>query len=309
MWTPGPSSREQTLRGVRPAAVAGLFYPDDRSELRRTVDRFLLDAVQPAPHVPKAVIAPHAGYPYSGPIAGSAFEPFRPLAGRIERIVLLGPSHRVAFRGLALPAADVFATPLGPIEVDIAIAERLLELPQVRVDARPHAQEHALEVELPFLLQVLGPFRLVPLVVGEATDAEVAEVLRQAWGGEETRIVISSDLSHFLSYAAARELDGRTAEEIASLAGGLRSEQACGARPINGLLKIARELRMESTVLDLRNSGDTAGGRDQVVGYGAFTFATLDPATLDPATLDPATSDLEHDLTPSTQGGRHVEAG
>ena len=263
------------MQGTRPAAVAGFFYPDDPSELRRMVDGYLLDAAR-APGAldppPKAIIAPHAGYPYSGPIAGSAFEPFRPLAGKVERVVLLGPSHRVAFRGMALPAARAFATPFGEIEVDLAAAERLLELPGVRVDPRPHAEEHSLEVELPFLHQVLGDFLLVPIVVGDAAPAEVAAALREVWGGEETRLVISSDLSHYLPYDAARRADGATAREIEILAAHLRGEQACGAAPINGLLEEARRRGMAARAVDLRNSGDTAGSRDRVVGYGAFLF-------------------------------------
>lgn len=270
-------ARRRTLRdmhGTRPPAVAGLFYPGDAGPLHRAVERFL-DAAATAElpaTLPKAVIAPHAGYPYSGPIAGSAFEPWRALVGQIERVVLLGPSHRVAFDGLALPEADVFETPLGRVEVDLEAAAQLAELPQVIVDALPHAQEHSLEVELPFLQEVLGPFRLVPLVVGRASALEVAEVLARVWDGDSTRIVISSDLSHYLPWATARRVDAETAEAIVAVRGELRPEQACGALPINGLLRLAQERGLRAELRDLRNSGDTAGDRTQVVGYGAFLF-------------------------------------
>lgn len=268
-------SQLQKMRGVRPAAVAGLFYPDERGPLRRMVDGLLLEAEPAAGTAPKAIIAPHAGYPYSGPIAANAFEPFRPLAGRVERVVVIGPSHHVAFDGLALPEADAFATPLGRVAVDLEAAAALLELPQVRVDAWPHAREHALEVELPFLQQVLGDFRVVPLVAGRASPAEVAEALARVWGGDETRIVVSSDLSHFLDYATARRVDRETADEILRLAAAIAPEQACGAVAINGLLRLAGgDLPLAARLIDLRSSGDTAGDRSRVVGYGAFSFTT-----------------------------------
>lgn len=273
----GPFTRRPTLHdmhGTRAPAVAGLFYPADAGPLHRTVERFL-DAAAAAdlPETPpKAVIAPHAGYPYSGPIAGSAFEPWRALAGKVERVVVIGPSHRVAFEGVALPEADAFETPLGLVELDLEAAALLAELPQVIVDARPHAQEHALEVELPFLQEVLGSFRLVPLVVGQASTREVAEVLERLWDGGSTRIVVSSDLSHYLPWESARRVDTETAETIVALRSELRSEQACGALPINGLLQLARTHGLRAELRDLRSSGDTAGDRTQVVGYGAFLF-------------------------------------
>jgi len=265
------------MQGVRPPAVAGLFYPDERTELRRMIDHFFEEVAEAgegaaAKTPPKAIIAPHAGYRYSGPIAASAFAPFRPIAERVKRVVLLGPSHRVAFHGLALPGADRFETPLGHVELDLETAESVLDMDQVRIDSAPHAQEHSLEVEVPFLLRALDSFRLVPLVVGFASPEEVAEVLERLWGGDETRIVISSDLSHFLDYEAARRIDRQTAEAIVELRSDLGSKQACGAVPINGLTLTARRKELEPRLLDLRNSGDTAGGYDQVVGYGAFSF-------------------------------------
>jgi hypothetical protein len=265
------------MSGVRPPAVAGLFYPGDRLPLAGMVDRMLREAELEGElegAVPKAIIAPHAGYPYSGPIAGNAFEPFRALAGKVERVVVIGPSHHVAFRGLALPQADCFETPLGRVEIDLEAAASLLELPQVRVDDRPHEREHSLEVEVPFLQQVLGRFRLVPLVTGSAAPAEVAEALARIWGGEETRIVVSSDLSHFLDYETARRTDRATADEIVGLETAIGPRQACGAVAINGLLHLAAGKALTARLLDLRNSGDTAGDRTRVVGYGAFSFET-----------------------------------
>lgn len=266
----------QKMRGTRSPAVAGRFYPGDPGRLRRIVDRMLLDVDRAALEgpVPKVIVAPHAGYPFSGPVAGTAFEPFRALAGRIERVVVIGPSHFVPFRGLALPEADCFETPLGRVELDLEAAESLLDLPEVRVDDEPHRQEHALEVEVPFLQQVLGDFRLVPLVTGSASPATVAEALARVWGGEETRVVISSDLSHFLDYETACRTDRQTADRILDLRVPVEARQACGAVAINGLLHLATgQRRLVGRLTDLRNSGDTGGDRSRVVGYGAFSFA------------------------------------
>lgn len=270
----------QRMCGVRPPAVAGMFYPDDPTTLRRTVDQMLQEAMATPPQdlpaenlPPKAIIAPHAGYPYSGPIAGSAFAPLSPLAGRVERVVLVGPSHHVAFNGLALPDADSFETPLGQIEIDLEAAASLLELSDVHIAGAPHRREHALEVELPFLQRILGPFRLLPLVAGSLAPPRMARALARVWGGDETRIIVSSDLSHFLDYAAARQSDRRTAAAIVKLATDLQPQQACGATAINGLLHLAAgPTPLAVRVLDLRNSGDTAGDQRRVVGYGAFSL-------------------------------------
>ena len=231
-------SELRKMNGVRAPAVAGMFYPGDAGPLRGMVDRMLGEA-EAASVVPKAIIAPHAGYPYSGPIAGNAFEPFRPLAGKVSRVVVIGPSHHVAFEGLALPESECFETPLGRVEVDLEAAGELLDLPQVFVDDVPHRREHSLEVEVPFLQQVLGDFQLVPVVTGNAAPAEVAEALDRVWGGEETRVVVSSDLSHFLDYDSARRKDKETAERIVGLEASIGPRQACGAVAINGLLHLA----------------------------------------------------------------------
>lgn len=258
---------------TRPAAVAGLFYPDTPSELKRTVTDLLAQARVAEPlRAPKALIVPHAGYIYSGAVAASAYARLGMLRDRIRRVVLLGPTHRVYVRGLALPEAERFVTPLGDVQLDREGMQRLAGLPQVSRSAAAHQMEHSLEVQLPFLQQVLGDFRLLPLAVGEASADEVAEVLETIWGSDETLIVISSDLSHFLPDALARKVDGGTVEAILALNSHLNHEQACGATPVNGLLLAARRHRLHPVVLDVRNSSDTAGDPDRVVGYAAFAF-------------------------------------
>lgn len=260
--------------GTRPEAVAGSFYPGNAAALAAEVESLLAHAAgaTAARRAPKAVIVPHAGYVYSGPVAASIYARLAPLRAHVRRVVLLGPAHQVWFRGIALPGATAFASPLGKVEIDAEAVAEIASLPQVTVRADAHAEEHSLEVQLPFLQSVLGRFRLVPLVVGDATPSEVAEVLDRLWGGEETLLMVSSDLSHYLGYGAAQEADGETARAITSLQPGLRHEQACGATPINGLIEAARRRNMEVEQVDLRNSGDTAGGRGRVVGYGAFAF-------------------------------------
>ena len=263
---------------IRPPAVAGMFYPGQRDALADSVTALLAQAkpANPAsPATPKALIVPHAGYIYSGAVAASAYATIAPLRQRIRRVVLLGPAHRVALDGLALPQAEAFVTPLGSVGIDQNAAAQLLSLPQVSCSNAAHAEEHSLEVHLPFLQTILEDFQLAPLVVGNATAEEVAEVLEHLWGGPETLIVISSDLSHYLPYAAAQALDQRTAAHI--LAGEPLTEpnQACGALPIDGLLLCARRHGLSSQLLDLRKSGDSPAGRgdhSRVVGYGAFAF-------------------------------------
>ena len=257
---------------VRPPAVAGAFYPGTSAGLRSEISTLLSTARSANSQRPKALIAPHAGYMYSGPIAASAYACLAPYRHDYSRVILLGPAHRVRLRGLALPRADSFATPLGEIALDRDAVAALAQLPQICVSDRAHDLEHSLEVHLPFLQQVLSGFTLVPLAVGEASVPEVAEVLDLLWGGDETLIVVSSDLSHYLPYAQARQVDEQTARMILGLAPGLNHEQACGATPVNGLLHTAARRGLQPHMLDLRNSGDTAGPRDQVVGYGAWAL-------------------------------------
>jgi len=257
---------------IRPPAVAGMFYPGNPAVLQRTVDE-LLAAATPHPGAqPKALIVPHAGYIYSGSTAALAYAALAPWRDTIRRVVLLGPTHRVAVAGLALTEADALATPLGTVAVDAAAVAEIAGLPQVVASDRVHAQEHSLEVHLPFLQRALDDFRIVPLAVGHAAPEDVAEVLDRLWGGPETLIVISSDLSHFLPYAAANQVDRDTCAHILQLDAHIHPEQACGAYPMNGLLIAARRRGLVPTLLHRCNSGDTAGDRSRVVGYAAFAF-------------------------------------
>ena len=264
------------MTGIRPAVVAGKFYPGAPSVLIADVRAYIGDAAARLPESaaqPKAVIVPHAGYMYSGAVAASAYA--RLAAGRdtIRRVVLLGPTHRVPVRGLAVPSTRAFATPLGNIDVDREAVAAALALPCVCESDAAHAFEHSLEVQLPFLQEVLGEFRIVPFAVGDATPREVADVIRLLWGGPETLIVVSSDLSHYHGYTEARAIDRATTDAVLALSPTLDHEQACGATPINGLLLCARERGMQPELLDLRNSGDTAGDKSRVVGYASFAFA------------------------------------
>lgn len=257
---------------LRKPAVAGMFYPDRPETLRKMIWQFLREAPGDGA-APKALIAPHAGYIYSGPIAATVYKRLLSARDQIQRVVLLGPSHRVGFEGLALSSADAFLTPLGSIPIDKDAYRLIAHLPQVFVLDRAHAQEHSLEVHLPFLQEVLGDFKLVPIAVGEASPEMVSEVLEALWGGPETLIVISSDLSHYHDYDTARAMDAATSDAIERLCPeDIGYDQACGRRPVNGLLLSAKAHGLHAKTLDLRNSGDTAGSRDEVVGYGAYVF-------------------------------------
>jgi MEMO1 family protein len=263
------------MQVIRPAAVAGMFYPSTSNRLAADVRAYLAAQTASAGGAewPKALIVPHAGYVYSGPTAASAYARLAPGRDAIHRVVLLGPVHRVAVRGLALPAATAFATPLGSVPVDREAAQLARSLPQVVESSAAHALEHSLEVQLPFLQSVLAEFAIVPFAVGDASPEEIAEVVELLWGGRETLVVVSSDLSHYHPYAEARQIDRRTADAILALAGTLDHEQACGATPINGFALCARRHAMKPELLDLRNSGDTAGDKSRVVGYAAFAFS------------------------------------
>ena len=260
------------MTAVRAPAVAGFFYPADARQLSDAVDGYLAAAGDPGgARLPKAIIVPHAGYVYSAPIAAPAFAALRKAADRVRRVVLLGPAHRIAVHGLAAPSATAFRTPLGDVPIDQASIAALSDLPQVERRDLPHRDEHCLEVQLPFLQRILHDFTLVPLVVGDAGPEEVAEVLERLWGGPETLIVISSDLSHYHDYATAQRMDSSAASAIESFdLQGLDQDQACGRLPILGLLTAARRHGLAVKRLDLRNSGDTAGPRDRVVGYGSW---------------------------------------
>jgi MEMO1 family protein len=262
---------------VRPPAVAGHFYTRDPRRLHDEVERLIGSAPGYTGPRPKAIIAPHAGYIYSGTVAGAAFAAIKD--SEFTRVVVIGPAHYVPFQGIAVPKADAFSTPLGRLRVDRAAAIALTDVAWVRADDGPHAPEHAVEVELPFLQFLLGDFRLVPLVVGEAKPEEVGEVLARLWGDNETLIVISSDLSHYHGYATAKRLDAATANAIEQGAWrDLGPQNACGYLPVAGLLQQAASLGLKAQRLALCNSGDTAGDRARVVGYGAWAFGNKSTA-------------------------------
>lgn len=256
---------------VRPPAVAGLFYPAEPSRLRDRVQQCLADAPAAGGRATRLLIAPHAGYDYSGAVAGRAYASIAASSAGVSRVAMLGPAHRVPVHGMAVPTVDAFRTPLGAVPLDRDALRSLRELPQVVADDRPHALEHALEVQLPFLQVLLGEFALVPLVVGDAGEAEVAAVLERLWSDEEALVVVSSDLSHYLPYETARVRDRATVERILALQP-VGPDDACGAAPINGALVLARGRGLVPRLLDLRNSGDTAGDRHRVVGYAALAF-------------------------------------
>ena len=263
------------MASIRPPAVAGLFYPDDPRALREVVQAYLARVLPPEPGPsPKILVAPHAGYIYSGPVAASAYALLGAMRRQVSRVVLLGPAHHHGFRGLAAPTVEFFATPLGLIPIDHEALAPLWDRPWLqRLDAA-HTREHSLEVHLPFLQEALAAFRLVPLVVGQCGAEDVAAALESLWGGPETLIVISTDLSHYHDHATARRLDAATCAAIERLRfEELDHDAACGRTPLAGALLLARRRGLSASTLDLRNSGDTAGGRDRVVGYGSWAIA------------------------------------
>ena len=257
---------------AREAAVAGLFYPGEADTLGHTVAALLAEAPEDDREA-KAIIVPHAGYQYSGPTAACAYRLLENRRKQIRKVVLLGPAHRVYLQGMALPSVDAFTTPLGDVPIDTDGVKRALELPGTQVSDDAHAAEHSLEVHLPFLQAVLDDFRLVPIVVGVCPATEVAAVLEALWGGDETLIVVSSDLSHYHAYDDARAIDASTTARIEARDAAIHGEEACGAYALNGLLLAAKARDLNVHTLDLRNSGDTAGDKQQVVGYGAYALA------------------------------------
>ncbi len=274
------------MNAVRPPAVAGMFYPRDPKELKASVGHYLAEAAgsgqadgQPDGPAPKAIIAPHAGYIYSGFTAACAYSRLVPGADKIKRVVMMGPCHRVAVNGIALPEADAFATPLGAIPIDADAVGKISRLPFVQVFDATHKDDHCLEVHLPFLQSLLGEFTIVPMIVGQAATEQVAEVLEILWGGPETLILVSSDLSHYLPYDRAKQTDSRAGTAIEALDPlSLEDHQACGRHSIKGLLTVARQKGLAARTVDMRNSGDTAGPRDRVVGYGSWIFQEPDGA-------------------------------
>lgn len=258
---------------LRPAAVAGHFYPENGDKLRAMVRGFLAPPSTggETPRCPKAIIAPHAGLIYSGAPAGAVYRRLKPFAAQIERIVLVGPNHRVPVQGIAASSAASFATPMGRVPIDRKAVERACEIRGVEVNDLAHKDEHCLEVHLPFLIEILPSFELVPLLVGHDPENICAQVLQTLWGGPETLIIISSDLSHYLDYDTARAMDQRTCDAIMAFDGDrIGREQACGRAAIRGILNTAQARGLGIETVALCNSGDTAGPRDRVVGYGSW---------------------------------------
>ena len=280
---------------IRPAAISGTFYPGSARELEASVAYYLSQAKHSALPVPKAMIVPHAGYIYSGPVAAKAYARLKPAHDRIKRVVILGPCHRVAVRGVAASSADAFATPLGNVALDKEAQARVLTLPFVQVFDQTHVQEHSLEVHLPFLQRVLDDFKVVPLVVGDVHPDQISQLLDVLWGGSETLILISSDLSHYHPYGEAKTMDDATCRAIETLdPDAIGRDQACGRIPIKGLLGLARRRGLQVSTVDLRNSGDTAGPKDRVVGYGSWVF--VEPGAAKPAAAGDGFADATRQL-------------
>ena len=258
---------------VRRAVVDGLLYPAAPDALRARIAEWLAGAAGVAARCPKLIVVPHAGYDYCGAVAARAYALLAPpCAAAIRRVVLLGPAHRMPLELIAAPTVQAFETPLGRVPVDAEALAALDDLPQVMRNDRAHEREHSLEVQLPFLQTLLGPFTLVPLIVGDVDADAAAQVIERLWGGSEALLVISSDLSHYLPYEQAQALDQATAQRILQLDASLTRNEACGAAAINGALLCARRHGLAPRLLDLRNSGDTVGGRERVVGYAALVF-------------------------------------
>ena len=290
------------MNTVRPAAVADMFYPGDARSLAAELDELLggVEHLEPRLGVPKALVVPHAGYVYSGAVAAHGYDELSGARGIVRRVVLLGPVHRVPVRGLALPEANAFATPLGTVPLDKEAVRAVQSLPQVVTSAPAHALEHSLEVQLPFLQKMLGEFALVPFAVGMATADEVAQVLERLWGGPETLVVVSTDLSHYHPYDEARRIDGATLERIERFASDLDHDEACGATPLNGLLHLAKKKNLSLKRLAAGNSGDTAGGKREVVGYSSFALyegGTVSPERAGGRLLGMARSAIDDSLS------------
>ena len=295
---------------IRAPEVAGMFYPDGHNALADTVERCLAAARPDGGVKPKVLVAPHAGYQFSGEIAGTAYAGLRGRGEEITRIVLLGPAHRVAFQGIATTSADAWATPLGTVPVDWQALRSVLHLPGVIVRDAAFAREHSLEVHAPFIQRVFERAAIVPLLVGDASAALVSQVVEALWGGPETLIVVSSDLSHFHDYATAARLDAATAANIELLRPDrIDGQGACGHRALAGVLDQARRRDLRATALDVRNSGDTASGKDRVVGYGAFGLEYAESARIGEADRRQLVEAARFGVTFGLKHGREPSVG
>lgn len=266
------------MNTVRQPAVAGLFYPANPEDLRSDINDYL-DQAKPAavPGQVKAIIVPHAGYVYSGAIAAAAYAALKPQTETIKRVILIGPAHRLSLRGMALISVQYFRTPLGDVAQNHNAMVALQRLPYIHFVNSAHWQEHSLEVQLPFLQTVLKQFDVVPILVGDATSEEVADALKTVWGGQETLIVISSDLSQNQDYETAQYLDNATCHAIEALnIEGIDYQKASGSVPVRGLLRMAAKEQLTVTTMAMANSGDSHGDHNRVVGYGSWVLSTLE---------------------------------
>ena len=304
------ASRGSAHAAVRAPQVAGAFYPDGHNACVDLVEQCLSAARSDAGVRPKILVAPHAGYRFSGEIAGTAYGPMRSEASRIKRVVLLGPAHRVAFDGIATTSVDVWATPIGDIKIDWDVLNRVLAFPGVHVADDAFANEHSLEVHIPFVQRVFENATLVPLLVGKASVELVSKVTSAVWGGPETLVVVSSDLSHFHDYETAQKLDAKTAANIELLhADRIDATSACGHRALAGVLDQAHRRSLRATALDVRSSGDTFGNRDRVVGYGAFALEYAESARLRDADRQKLVEAARFGLTFGLRHGRAPNVG
>ncbi len=258
---------------VRTTAVAGAFYPSEPEILSKDIQRYIEETPSVSLPVPKAIIVPHAGYEYSAGVAASAYKLLKSGRKSIKKVVILAPSHKIGFNGMALTKASAYETPLGNVEIDKEMNEQLLALPLVDYLEEAHKSEHSLEVQLPFLKEALDDFKLIPVITGNASPTDVETLLETVWGKKDTLIVISTDLSHYLPYNEACILDNKTKTAIENLdIDSIEQEQACGYVPLKGMLTIAKAKKMQVETLEVKNSGDTSGSKNRVVGYGAWAF-------------------------------------
>lgn len=267
-----PDSTNTSPGGVRPASAAGLYYPKDADALHRALEALLARPRPDVARAPKALVVPHSGYSFSGEVAAAAYRTLRPCADAIRHVVLVGPSHRVPMRGLAMPTCQYYSTPFGRVPVGDSARQRLRELGLAGIADAPHALEHSLEVQVPFLQELLRDFDLLPIAVGSAPPEQVARTLEAVWGGPETLVIVTSDLSHHHTHAEALLLDGQTAASILARRSDLSDAQACGAGGVNGLMEIARRKSLDVALLERGTSGDMAGERSRVVGFASFVL-------------------------------------
>lgn len=262
---------DKLMHKIKKPAVAGAFYPDEPDILNNMVEH-LFDAITWAGSSPKAIIAPHAGYIYSGIAAACAYQCLE-MMPYIKNIILVGPSHYIAFNGVAYSDYDTFITPLGELFVNTNLIQQIAKLPATQHFNDAFSREHCLEVQFPFLQKKLNEFTIVPLLVSGANKQTVASVLEALWGDKETLVIISSDLSHYHDYLTAQQLDSETSQAIVNLdADNIKEDSACGRIAIRGLLHLAKQKKMQAKKILQINSGDTAGDKQRVVGYGAYHF-------------------------------------